>query len=112
MPYWVHGRDATTGEPGSMLSSANSPDGAREQAARQGLIADTIQREDHPVPDRVHLNVIGPRVPPWLRFKIIGIVLYMAAIISGFLLARQGDIGITYVYAMMVMGQLFLLAFA
>ncbi len=112
MAYWVHGRDATTGEPGSMLSSANSPDGAREQAARQGLIAETIQLEMRPVADRVHLNVLGPRLPRWLRFKIVGFVLFVAALFVGFPLARQGDIGVTYGYAIGAMGQLFFMAFA
>jgi hypothetical protein len=112
MAYWVHGRDATTGEPGSMLSRASTPDGARNQAARQGLIAETIQLETHPVADRVDWNVLGPRVPRWLRFKIIGMVLYLAAIMSGFILARQGDIGKRYVYAIGAMGQLFFVAFA
>ena len=34
MPFWVHGRDATTGEPGQMLSDAATPEAAREQARK------------------------------------------------------------------------------
>lgn len=112
MAFWVHGRDATTGEPGSMLSSANTPEGAREQAAKQGLVAETIQIEKSPVRDRVPLNVFGPRVPKWLRFKVVGFVLFVAAIVAGYSVAHSGDIAFTYVTAIGIMGQLYFVAFA
>ena len=84
MAYWVHGRDVKTGKPDSMLTTANSPDEAREQAEVQGLIAETIQLEANPNTDTIPLPLI--RLPKIfrLRFKWIGLILFIA----GFIVAQ------------------------
>ena len=68
MAYWVLGRDAKTGRPDSMLTIANSSDEAREMAAAQGLIADTIQVEANSNTEQIPLPLIRPPTIFRLRF--------------------------------------------
>jgi hypothetical protein len=113
MAYWVHGRDAKTGEPGSMLSTAISVDGAREQAASQGLIAETIQEETNPNTETVPLPVINPHLKRILRLRLkwIGIFLFVSAIVGGLLILKAGEGGVSHYYATGFMMQLMLLSF-
>jgi hypothetical protein len=46
MAYWVSGRDATSGEPGRMLSDAATAEAAQEQARKQGLLPETVEPAD------------------------------------------------------------------
>ena len=113
MAYWVHGRDAKTGEPGSMLSTANSVDGAREQAAKQGLIAETIQEEVNPNTETIPLPVINPHLKRilWLRLKWVGIFLFVTVFVVGPLIFRAADVGVSYVNAVGYLCPLLFLSF-
>ena len=107
MAYWVHGRDAKTGKPDSMLSTANTPDGAREQAAVQGLIADTIVKEENPVCETIPLPIAKAKPIPRLRFKIVAIVFFISAIIYGRILTANDSSGWNYPTIMGYQCQLF-----
>lgn len=113
MAYWVHGGDAVSGKPGSMLSTANSVDGAREQAAKQGLIAETIQEETNPNTETIPLPVINPHLKRilWLRLKWIGIFLFVTAIAGGLVILKAASPGVSHYYAIGFMMQLMLLSF-
>ena len=113
MAFWVHGRDAITGKPGSMLSTANTVDGAREQAAKQGLIAETIQEETNPNTETIPLPVINPHLKRilWLRLKWVGIFLFASAIMVGVVILRAAEGRKTDFYAASCMAQLILLSF-
>ena len=44
MPYWIHGRDAETGEPTEpMFSEAQSEEAARAEATAQGMIVEWVK---------------------------------------------------------------------
>jgi hypothetical protein len=42
MPYWIYGKDGKTGQPTEMLSDADTPEAAREQATAQGITAERV----------------------------------------------------------------------
>ena len=111
MAYWVHGRDVKTGKSDSMLSTANTPDGAREQAAAQGLIADTIQLEANPNTEQIPLRLIRPPAIFRLRFKWIGLFLFVAGFIVAQIMWSNGSRVYALGYFEGFSCQLFALAF-
>jgi len=43
MAFWVYGKDATSGQPAEMLSDAETPEGAQEQARSQGIDVERVE---------------------------------------------------------------------
>src|SRR5262245_61114890 len=72
MPYWVYGRDATSGAADQMLSDAATPEAAREQATAQGMIVERIE----PAPATPDLT---SREPPFFRVSRRGVIIALAA---------------------------------
>ncbi|HEY2783651.1 MAG TPA: hypothetical protein VGJ05_01640 [Fimbriiglobus sp.] len=77
MGFWVYGRDEKSGDPDRMLSDADTPEAAREQAGRQGLVMDWAEpavmlpgSNDAPRPN-------PQRTRPKVRLWIFSLVLFV-----------------------------------
>ncbi len=66
MAFWVYGRDATSGQPGQMLSDAATAEAAREQAITQGLTPERVE----PAPDELEPLPPAPNATRWVLADI------------------------------------------